>query len=107
MHIDPFLETVSSLNKQLSSDKSGTGTIAVSIQYLAVVGDGLFVFIDNVLLTQAVLRSSDLGAGVGADAIGCESPYAHKKKKNVLVSFKKDVSLRKTPERLSISASRH
>lgn len=38
--------------------------------YLSIIGDGLFVFLDDVLRTQAVLCSSDLCAGVGADAIG-------------------------------------
>lgn len=38
--------------------------------YLSVVGNGLFVFLNDVFWTQAVLRPSDLGAGVGADAVG-------------------------------------
>lgn len=44
--------------------------------YLSIVGDGLFVFLDDVLGTQAVLGSSDLSAGVCTDAIGREGTYA-------------------------------
>lgn len=47
--------------------------------YLPVVGDGLFVFLDDVLGAQAVLRSPDLRAGVGTDAVGREGPCAHKR----------------------------
>ena len=45
---------------------------AVMMQYLAIVGDGLFVFLNNVLWAQAVLGSSNLGAGVRADTVGRE-----------------------------------
>jgi len=42
----------------------------VSLNYLAVVGDGVFVFVDDVLWAQAVLGAADLSAGVCADPIG-------------------------------------
>lgn len=50
-----------------------------STQYLAIVGDGLFVFLDDVLGTQAVLRSPNLSAGVCANAVCCEGTYAQKR----------------------------
>lgn len=43
--------------------------------YLSIVGDGLFVFLDNVLWTQAVLCSPNLSAGVCTNAIRCEGTY--------------------------------
>lgn len=45
-------------------------------QYLSIVGDGLFVLLDNVLRTQAVLCSSNLSAGVRTNAVGCEGSYS-------------------------------
>lgn len=47
--------------------------------YLSVGGDGLFVFLNDVLGTQAVLCPSDLGAGVGADAVGREGACAQER----------------------------
>lgn len=53
----------------------------IFVQYLPIVRYGLFVFLDNVLRTQAVLRPSNLGAGVSTNAVGCEGAYAQKRKK--------------------------
>ena len=40
--------------------------------HLAVVGDGLLVLLNDVLGAQAVLRPSNLRAGVCVDAVGSE-----------------------------------
>lgn len=42
------------------------------MRYLSIVGYGLFIFVNDVLWTQAVLGSSDLRAGVSTNAVGCE-----------------------------------
>ena len=42
----------------------------LSLNYLAVVGDGVFVFLYDVLWAQAVLGAADLSAGVCTDPIG-------------------------------------
>lgn len=41
--------------------------------HLAVIGDGLFVFVNDVLGAEAVLGPSDLSAGVRIYAVGGES----------------------------------
>lgn len=53
--------------------------------YLAVIGDGLFVLLDDVLWTQTVLGSTDLAAGVSADgATGgqstCRKKHTHRER---------------------------
>lgn len=57
--------------------------------YLSIGGDGLFVFLNDVLGTQAVLCPSDLGAGVGADAVGREGACAHEER-GEYCEFKRD-----------------
>ncbi len=48
---------------------------------LAVVRDGLLVFLDDVLLTEAVLGSADLRARVCTDAIGRQSTWTGRQEK--------------------------
>lgn len=48
--------------------------------YLSIGGDGLFIFLNDILGTQAVLCPSDLSAGVGADAVGREGACAQEER---------------------------
>lgn len=49
--------------------------------HLAVIGNGLLVFVDYVLGAEAVLGPSDLGTGVRIDAVGSEGPCRQRERK--------------------------
>lgn len=63
--------------------------------HLAVIGDGLFVFVNYVLGAEAVLGPSDLRAGVRIYAVSGESTCGQRKRKQSLaVSFLSLISLK-------------
>lgn len=53
------------------------------VGYLSITRDGLFVFLNNVLRTQAILSSSNLRAGVSTNAVGCESACTQRGRRRV------------------------
>lgn len=65
---------------------TGAGTGKAPPQYgcwqphLAVTGNGLLIFVDDVLGTQAALGTPDLSTGVCIDAIGSEGAWDRKRR---------------------------
>lgn len=62
-------------------------------RHLAVVGDGLLVLLNDVLGAQAVLRPSNLRAGVGVDAVGSERTCIPRGRQEITFRFFRLVAL--------------
>lgn len=91
--------------KTLQHDIMSTGNLLIGktrgakaakpSSHLAVIGDGLFVFVNYILGAEAVLGPSDLRAGVRIYAVGGESTCRQRKRKQSFAfSFLSLISLK-------------